>query len=82
VSPLAAAVWVFWGVVVLAVVRMLLTYKRSVGSDSQVQALRSELDGLRIKARLESLEAGQLSLNNKIESAKIHPIGRRGGVFR
>jgi len=77
-SPIAAAVCVFWGVVVLAVVRMLVAYKRSTDADAQSKALRAELADLRIKERLESLEAGQLTLSNKFESNKVQQLRRRG----
>lgn len=76
-SPIAAAVWVFWGGVVLAVVRMLLAYRRSTDTDAQVKALRAELAELRIKDRLASLEAGQLALRNQAESAKVQQLRRR-----
>lgn len=76
---LEAAVWCFWGAVVLSALRMLLAYKRSTSVDAQVKALRDELAALNVKSRLESLEAGQLSLNNKVESAKVTPMRNRRG---
>jgi hypothetical protein len=78
-SPLAAGVWAFWGVVVLAVVRMLLTYKRSSDTNAQVKALRDEVEALRIEPRLQSLEAGQLTLSNKLESNKVTQMRSRRG---
>ncbi len=84
-----AAVWVFWGVVALAVVRMLVAARRSAGAAEAVQQLRADFDKqraadrtefeqLRLRERVESLEAGQLTLSNKVESAKVSPIRRRG----
>jgi hypothetical protein len=78
-TPITAAVCVFWGVVVLAVVRMLLTYKRSSDTNAQVKALRDEVEALRIEPRLQSLEAGQLTLSNKLESNKVTQMRSRRG---
>lgn len=84
-SLVAAAVWVFWGMVVLATVRMLVRARAASVSDLQAAQfrvdLRNALAELRVKERLESLEAGQLTLKNQVESAKVHQINRRG-VFR
>jgi hypothetical protein len=72
-----AAVWLFWGCVALAMVRMLVASRRAVDADAKIGALRDELAEMRVKERLESLEAGQLTLNNKVESAKVTPLRRR-----
>lgn len=85
-SPLAAAVAVFWGFVALAGFRMWLTYRRSNDVDGKLAKVRELVDAANNRAgkieseltpRLESLEAGQLTLSNKVESAKVTQMRRR-----
>lgn len=87
-SVVAAAVYVFWGCVVLALGRMWLTYRRSNDVDEKLAYLRELVAAADLKVgklsteltpRIESLEAGQLSLNNKVESAKVTPMRSRRG---
>lgn len=80
-SLVEAAVWVFWGVVALSIVRMLVRSKGSADAASLVSELRAEVKALKVDDRLKSLESGQLTLKNQVESGKVHQIGRRG-VFR
>lgn len=72
-----AAVWVFWAVSAIVIVRMLVSSKRSADADSGLAALRAELAGLKLKDRLDALEAGQATLNNKFESNKVTQMRRR-----
>lgn len=72
-----AAVWVFWAVAAIVIVRMLVSSKRAGDADAGLTALRSELAELRIKERIESLEAGQATLSNKLESNKVTQMRRR-----
>lgn len=76
-----AIVWVFWGIVVLATVRMLVASRRSDAAGAQLDELRAELKELRAAERLDALEAGQRALTSKVESAKVAQLRGRG-VFR
>lgn len=77
-SPITAAVLVFWGFVALFIVRMLVRAKAESTANEQVEALSKKLDALRVGPRLDELESGHRALNSKIESAKVTPIRRRG----
>lgn len=77
VTLIEAAVWVFWAVSAIVIVRMLVSSKRAGDADTGLAALRAELVELRVKERLEALEAGQATLNNKFESNKVTQMRRR-----